>query len=82
MTEGQDALDSDLRSGATVKEALLRRSIADLGPYVFYASGAVGDRRTGEIVWSPGDPPGNRPRPPERGYSDKRHNSGYFGGRV
>ncbi|MDE1821533.1 MAG: hypothetical protein KGI98_11900 [Euryarchaeota archaeon] len=80
MTAGQDALDADLRAGTSVKEALLRRAIADLGPFVFYPTGEVADRRTGQIVWRPGDPPERRPRPIERGYSDKRHNSGYFGG--
>lgn len=72
MTAGQRKLEADLRDGVPVREALLRRSIDDLGPYVDYPDGTVTDRRTGEVLWRPGDS-SKKPRNPERGKSNKPH---------
>jgi hypothetical protein len=46
---------------------------SDIGPFVEYPGGTVENRATGEVVWSPGDPPEARPRNPDRGQSKKPH---------
>jgi hypothetical protein len=45
---------------------LLESAERSIGPYVEYPDGTVTNRRTGEVLWRPGDP-GERPRnpPPE-----------------
>jgi hypothetical protein len=51
---------------------------SELGPFVEYPGGTVTDRATGEVVWSPGDPPEARPSNPERGQSTKPHTKRSF----
>lgn len=66
--------DREYDTMAEWREQELRRSVERLGPYVEYPDGTVTDRLTGAVLWRVGDPE-PRPRNPERGFSDKPHNS-------
>jgi hypothetical protein len=57
----------DVRPGWLLESA--KRSI---GPYVVYPDGSVADRRSGEVLWKPGDP-GEPPRNPTPEAYDKPH---------
>lgn len=59
---------------------LMESAVRSIGPYVDYPDGAVADRRTGVVLWRPGDPIEARPRNPDPEPYDKPHNPGYFGG--
>lgn len=56
----------------------IESAIRSIGPYIIYPDGTITNRRTGEIVWRPGDPPEKRPRNPEPEFYDKPHTKRRF----
>lgn len=52
---------------------LMESAIRSLGPHIFYPNGVVTDRRTGDILWRPGDDPAKKPPPFDMGTSNKPH---------
>jgi hypothetical protein len=61
---------------------LLDSAERSIGPYIEYPDGTTTDRRSGAILWRPGDDPTKKPRNPEPEPYDKPHSSGYFGAYI
>ena len=75
MTEkyGSRRLDRSAGPGDVHPGWLLESAVRSIGPYINYPDGTVTDRRTGEILWRPGDPLEKRPRNPEPEPYNKPH---------